>query len=133
LTTSPKGCHDQKPRWSPIAPSVVFFRFCETTPHGLIYTVNTSTRLCTWSRLTALFDQHDRIENPDFMPGGKRIALTANCSAPGDCIDNTNRIVTVDLNGGQRVSITHEPTCDPEVGCYPYESLQASPDWQPLH
>ena len=128
LTTSPKGCQDQRPRWSPTAPSIVFFRFCSTTPHRLIYTVNTSTKQLQLVTADGIFDPNDRVENPDFLPSGERISLTANCSAPGQCIIGNNHIVTVDLNGGRRIAITNDPSCGPEDDCSPYEGVKASPN-----
>jgi Tol biopolymer transport system component len=128
LTTAPKGCRDQGPRWSPIAPSVVFLRSCSSVPHNRIYTVNTSTKALHLVTADGKIDKRDQVDSPDFLPNGKRIVMTAQCWAAGKCIRGNNRIVTVNLNGGQRVTITHEGNCDPTVGCFPSLSVKASPD-----
>ena len=75
-------------------------------------------------------DPRDIVDSPDFLPTGKRIVLTAQCWANGQCIHGNNRIVTVNLNGGQRVSVTREGNCGPDADCYPYTSVKASPDGQ---
>lgn len=129
LTTAPKGCRDQGPRWSPTAPSVVFRRYCTASaPHSRIYTVNTSTKALHFVTADGKIDKRDLVDSPDFLPNGKRIVLTALCSAAGQCIHGNNRIVTVNLNGGQRVTITHDPSCGPQEDCYPNNSVKASPD-----
>ena len=109
MTTAPKGCRDQGPRWSPTAASIVFLRYCNSsTPHDRIYTVNTSTKGLHLVTADGQIDKRDVVDSPDFLPNGKGIVLTAQCWAKGQCISGNNRIVTVNLNGGQRVSVTHE-------------------------
>jgi hypothetical protein len=74
-------------------------------------------------------DKRDVVGSADFLPNGKRVVFTAQCWAKGKCIAGNNRIVTSDLNGGHRVLITHDPTCDVnQEDCYPAESVKASPD-----
>jgi Tol biopolymer transport system component len=131
VTTSPKGCNDTAPRWSPTAASIVFLRGCSTSTgfKNVIYTVNVNTKALHVVTQDGAIDPRDLVGTADFLPSGKRVAFTAQCWAKGKCIAGNNRIVTTDLNGGQRVSVTNDPTCDVNSeDCYPADSVAASPD-----
>ena len=131
LTISPKGCTDTAPRWSPTAASILFTRTCPTSTgwKNVIYTVNANTKALHVVTQDGALDPRDLVGTADFLPSGKRVVLTAQCWAKGQCINGNNRIMTANLNGGQRTLITHDPTCDPESeDCYPSDSVKASPD-----
>jgi Tol biopolymer transport system component len=129
LTTSPRGCHDGGARWSPTAPSIVFTRGCHAPPYNKIYTVNTNTKALHLVTQDGAIDPRDLVGSPDFMPNGKRIVMIAQCWGKGQCIAGNDRIVTSDLNGGHRISVTHEPNCDVNnEDCYPPAEVKASPD-----
>ena len=131
VTASPKGCNDAAPRWSPTAASIVFLRGCPT-PTGwknTIYTVNAKTKALHLVTQDGAIDPRDLVGTADFLPSGNRVVFTAQCWAKGHCISGNNRIMTANLNGGQRTLITHDPTCDPtSEDCYPADSVKASPD-----
>ena len=129
LTTAPRGCHDGGARWSPTAPSVIFLRSCTTKPYDRIFTVATRNRKLHLVARDGGIDPRDEVGSPDFLPGGKRIVMTAQCWARGRCIAGNNRIVTANLNGGQRVSVTHDATCNINAeDCYPAGTVRAAPD-----
>jgi Tol biopolymer transport system component len=130
LTTAPRGCTDTEARWSPNAPLIIFGRGCPTRPYSRIFTVNANTKALHLVTRDGAIDPRDRVNSADFMPDGKRIVFTAQCWAKGMCITGNNRIVTADLNGSDRISVTHDPNCDESTGleCYPAASVKASPD-----
>jgi Tol biopolymer transport system component len=131
VTTAPRGCSDTAPRWSPTAATILFARFCTTSTGGKdsLYTVNANTNALHLVTRDGAIDPRDLVGSADFLPSGNRVVLTAQCWAKGQCINGNNRIMTANLNGGQRVLITHDPTCDPNnEDCYPSDSVKASPD-----
>jgi Tol biopolymer transport system component len=129
LTTSPRHCRDTAPRWSPTAASIIFLRSCTTAPYHTIYTVNANSKTLHMVTKDGAIDKRDMVGSADFLPSGKRVVFTAQCWAKGKCIAGNNRIVTANLKGGQRVSVTNDPTCDVNnEDCYPSDDVKASPD-----
>jgi Tol biopolymer transport system component len=128
LTVPPQGCGDTSPRWSPIGASLVFQRLCGT--QHAIYIVSVQTAKLHLVTRDGALDPRNVIGGADFVPNGKRVILTATCYAKGKCLGGANRVVTVNLNGGDWVSLTRETmSCDPNLyNCDAYTSVHAAPN-----
>ena len=113
---------DDGPAFTPDGRYIVFTRCCpQPTGYGLWRINADGSRLRPLTREVAGGPKVDRPSDnlPQVSPDGTRIAYHRNvvtCSVPSDC---GNRIVTVNIHGGDRVQLT-DPSIDAQI-----------PNWSP--
>ncbi len=113
---------DDGPAFTPDGRYIIFTRCCpQPTSYGLWRINADGSRLRPLTREVAGGPKVDRPSDnlPQVSPDGTRIAYHRNvvsCSDPSDC---GNRIVTVNIHGGNRVQLT-DPSIDAQI-----------PNWSP--